>query len=116
MTPTQAQIEAADILRELKVREPCMIDMDGVRPAKPDRAQYIILDIRERDEIVAALTAAAEAAEHSAIDAFNKGYKQAWDNATAATIERCARAAESTWAEGSDKIAAAIRAMKEEGS
>ncbi len=41
-----------DILTELKARQPCMIDMDAVRPAMPGHTRCIIIDENERDEIV----------------------------------------------------------------
>lgn len=131
--------EASDILHELKVREPCMIDMDGVRPAKANRPQYVILDIKERDEIVAALTAAAaEAGEQRACATCGAiladGPQPACTYAAAAeagepwpaklvearieeaittTIERCAQVAENFPSTGSRSIAAAIRALKD---
>lgn len=37
----------------LKKREPCLIDMNGIRPALPGRPVSVILDLAERDEIVA---------------------------------------------------------------
>jgi len=108
-TPTQAQIEAAELAKWIKQFKWKSVDKDNMEFEL--RTTCYVKDALDR---WAALTAAAQVGE-AAFDYFAY-YKKATDEAVNATIERCAQVAEqyiSVFDKDRRRIAAAIRKLKE---
>lgn len=102
--PTQAQIETAQLLEEL--RNPCGIQTQYTKAMYEHAAEVI-------EKLLAALTAAAEAeyGNHERADEMRRLFKSVANH----TIERCAQVAQSYGGDGANGhiIAAAIRKLKD---